>query len=184
MFEVVKKFDLAIEKIAQYLLVICILGMLGMSVLNIVLRWFESHILWLEPFVRYLVFFSAFLGGVIATGKRTHIGIDIIGKYFEAKKNWQAHRWVGRVIDLISLVVLVVLTDACLDFVAEEAKYGRANVFLGVHAKYLAAIIPFGFGLIAIRFFNNIILSFSSKYQFKTDDEVTEIELKGEGVQV
>ncbi len=183
MFEIVKKFDLAIEKIAQYLLVICILGMLGMSVLNIVLRWFEAHILWLEPFVRYLVFFSAFLGGVIATGKRTHIGIDIVGKYFESKKNWQAHRWVGRVIDLISLAVLVVLFDACLDFVAEEAKYGRADVFIGVHAKYLAAIIPLGFGLIAVRFLNNIILSFSSKYQFRTEDELDEMKEKGEEVQ-
>lgn len=175
MFGYVKKFDLAIEKVAQYLLVVCILGMLGMSVLNIVLRWFQSHILWFEPFVRYLVFFSAFLGGVIATGKRTHIGIDIVGKYFEAKQNWKAHRWVGRIIDLISLLVLIVLTDACMDFVAEEAKYGRENVFIGIHAKYLAAIIPFGFGLIAVRFFNNIILSFSSQFQFKTDEELEQL---------
>lgn len=176
MFEIVKKFDLAIEKIAQYLLVVCILGMLGMSVLNIVLRWFEAHILWFEPFVRYLVFFSAFLGGVIATGKRTHIGIDIVGKYFESKKNWKAHRWVGRIIDVVSLTVLVFLFNACLDFVAEEAKYGRSDVFIGIHAKYLAAIIPLGFGLIAIRFFNGIILSFSEKYQFKTDDELEELQ--------
>lgn len=175
MFGFVKKFDIAIEKVAQYLLVVCILGMLGMSVLNIVLRWFQSHILWFEPFVRYLVFFSAFLGGVIATGKRTHIGIDIVGKYFEAKQNWKAHRWVGRIIDLISLLVLIVLTDACMDFVAEEAKYGRENVFIGIHAKYLAAIIPFGFGLIAVRFFNNIILSFSSQFQFKTDEELEQL---------
>jgi len=174
MFEIVKKFDLVIEKAAQYLLVSCILGMLGMSVLNIVLRWFQANILWFEPFVRYLVFFSAFLGGVIATGNRTHIGIDIVGKYFESRKNWKAHRWVGRIIDSISLSVLIFLFKACLDFVVEEAKYGRADVFIGIHAKYLAAIIPLGFGLIAIRFFNGIILSFSSKYQYKTDEELEE----------
>ena len=178
MFKTVKKFDVAVEKVAQWLLVFCILGMLSMSVLNIVLRWFQSHILWFEPFVRYLVFFSAFLGGVVATGKRTHIGIDIVGKFFESKRNWQAHRWVGRIIDLISLVVLVFLTSACIDFVHEEAQYGRADVFIGIHAKYLAAIIPFGFGLIAVRFFNNIILSFSSEYQFKTEEEIEEIESK------
>ena len=180
MFKVFHKFDLFIEKLAQYLLVFCILGMLGMSVLNIVLRWFQAHVLWFEPFIRYLVFFSAFLGGVIATGNRTHIGIDIIGKYFESKRNWMAHRWVGRVIDLASLVVLVILTSACMDFVAEEAKYGRADVFLGIHAKFLAAIIPTGFGLIALRFFNNIVLSFSKEYQFKTDEEKEELEAAGE----
>lgn len=142
-----------------------------MTVSNIVLRWFDAHILWFEPGVRYLVFMSAFLGGTIATGKRSHIGIDLIGKYFETKKMGKAHRWVGRIIDVISFVVLIYLTKACVDFVGEEAKYGRPDVFLGIHAKYLAAIIPFGFSLICYRFLNNFILSFSEKYQFKIEVE-------------
>lgn len=167
-------FDKALEKFSVGLLVLCVLSMLFMSVSNIVLRWFDAHVLWFEPAVRYLVFLSAFLGGAIATGKRSHIGIDLIGKYLESKKMWDAHRWVARIIDLASLIVLYFLTKACIDFVGEEAKYGRSDVFLGIHAKYLAAIIPFGFGLIAIRFFNNIILSFSNEFRFKLEVEEEE----------
>ncbi len=170
-FKIVHTIDDFTEKVVTVLLVTCVFGMLGMSISNIVLRWFDSHILWFEPAVRYLVFLSAFLGGALATGKRTHIGIDLIGKYLESTKNWKAHRWVCRLIDLVSLIVLVVLTDACIDFVAEEAKYGRANVFIGLHAKHLASIIPFGFGIIAFRFFNNIILSFSKDYGLKYEEE-------------
>ncbi|MCR9206252.1 MAG: TRAP transporter small permease [Halobacteriovoraceae bacterium] len=170
-FKVVHFFDKALEKLSTGLLVFCVMGMLLMSVSNIVLRWFDAHVLWFEPAVRYLVFFSAFLGGAIATGKRSHIGIDIIGKYLESKKMWEAHRWVSRFIDVASLIVLVYLTQACIEFVGEEAKYGRKNVFIGIHAKYLAMIIPFGFGIIAVRFFNGIILSFSEKYRFKIEEE-------------
>lgn len=170
-FKVIYSLDKAVEKITTGILVFCVLGMLLMTVSNIVLRWFDSHVLWFEPAVRYLVFISAFLGGTIATGKRTHIGIDLIGKYFETKKMWKAHRWVGRIIDIISFVVLIYLTKACIDFVAEEAKYGRADVFIGIHAKYLASIIPIGFGLICYRFFNNFVLSFSDKYQFKIEND-------------
>lgn len=179
MFKFFHKFDLIIGKIAQHLLVLSILSMLGISVLSIILRWFNTNILWFEPLIRYLVFLSAFLGGTIATGRRTHIGIDLVGKFFESRKKWEAQRWVGRMTDLVSFLVLLVLIKACLDFVGEEAKYGRTNVFLHIHAKYLAAIIPFGFGLIALRFFNNIILSFSKEYQLKPESEVKILSKRG-----
>jgi len=169
LFKIVHKIDSLAEKGITALLVLSVFAMLGMSVSNIVLRWFDSHVLWFEPAVRYLVFICAFLGGAIATGKRTHIGIDLIGKYFEAKEMWEAHRWIGRIIDFASIIVLLYLTSACVDFVAEEAKYGRDNVFIGLHAKHLAAIIPFGFGIICFRFITNIILSFSKEFRFNVN---------------
>jgi TRAP-type C4-dicarboxylate transport system permease small subunit len=154
-----KLLDKAVESFTTKTLVVCVLSMLLLSVLNIVLRWFNAHVMWIEPFVRYMVVLSAFLGGVIATGRGTHIGIDIIGKYFETKKMMTAHAWVKRIIDVVSIVALIFLTKACVDFVSQEAEYGRI-VFLGIHAKYLAMILPFGFGLMGIRFFLGLVLSF------------------------
>ena len=72
-----KSTDKFIEKISISLLVVCVLSMLLLSVLNIFLRWFNTTLFWVEPLVRHLVFLSAFLGGVLATGNRSHIGIDI-----------------------------------------------------------------------------------------------------------
>ena len=156
---IVKKFDNFIDKLSTSVLVVAVMTMLVLSVLNIVLRWFNAHVMWIEPLVRYLVMMSAFLGGVIATGKKSHIGIDIVAKYFENQNLHQAHRITRRVIDVVCLVVLVYLVKGCLGFVESEAEYGRV-VFLGIHAKYLAMILPIGFSLMGIRFLLSLILSF------------------------
>lgn len=159
MFRVIRKFDLLIESFAKYALVFCVFGMLSISVLSIVLRWFEFTFQWFEPLVRHLVFISAFLGGVMATGNKTHIGIDIIGKYLESKGNEKALIWIERVVSLASAVTLIWLTSACIQFVGVEAIYGK-EVFLGIHSKFLVGIIPVGFSLISLRFFNLLICSF------------------------
>ncbi|MCP4912205.1 MAG: TRAP transporter small permease [Oligoflexia bacterium] len=154
-----KMLDDAIEKFSSVLLITCVVGMLFFSVANIVLRWFGIGFMWIEPLVRHLVFLSAFLGGVLATGRKTHIGIDIIGKYLESKQNWVAHQWVGRAIALISFVSLAWLAQSSIGFVKVEAQYGKA-AFLGIHSKYLVSLIPFGFSLITYRFFFLLLKSF------------------------
>ena len=79
MFGLVKKLDEWIDNFSSWLLVISVVLMLFLSVLNIFLRWGNTTIFWIEPLVRHLVFLSAFLGGILATGRKNHIGIDIIG---------------------------------------------------------------------------------------------------------
>lgn len=147
-----RKIDSFIESFASHFLTVAVSGMLLLAILSIVLRWFSITLLWVEPLIRHLVFLSAFMGGVLATGRKTHIGIDILGKYFESKNMLVAHAWVGRIIALVSFLTLLVLIKSGIDFVTVEAKYGKA-VFLGIHGKYLVSIIPFGLSLIAYRFF-------------------------------
>lgn len=155
-----KKIDSFIESFASWFLIFAVSGMLSLAILNIVLRWFSVTILWVEPLIRHLVFLSAFMGGTLATGRKTHIGIDILGKYFESKNMMDAHRWVGRVIAIVSTITLIVLVKAGMDFVSVEAQYGK-EAFLGIHSKYLVAIIPFGMSLIAYRFFYLFMNSWS-----------------------
>jgi TRAP-type C4-dicarboxylate transport system permease small subunit len=144
--------------------------MLTMSVGTIVLRWFNSTFLWFEPFIRHLVFISAFLGGVLATGRRTHIGIDIIGKYLESKESWDTYLWVSRIIYLACTITLAWLVSASIDFVKVEAQYGK-EAFLGIHSKFLVAITPFGFSLIGLRFLFLLLLSFSPFYKVQPHTE-------------
>ena len=155
-----KVFDQFVEKITITFLTIAVLGMLGMSVLNIFLRWLDYPINWFDPFIRHLVFLCAFLGGVLATGRGTHIGIDIIGKYLENKGMISAHKNVQRIISLASFLTLAGLVSAGWDYVKVEVEFGKEN-FLGIHSQYLASIIPIGFGLIAYRFLFVFIDSFS-----------------------
>ncbi len=156
---VLNSLDRGVEKLAEYGLYVSVIGMIIFSVLTIVFRWINFNVLWFEPLVRHLVFLAAFLGGVLATGRRTHIGIDILGKFFENKEMFRAQRLVGRIISLASGLTLVWLIKASYEFMLVELQYGKEE-FLGIHSGFLVGIIPFGFTLIAIRFFVLFLKSF------------------------
>ncbi len=154
-----KAIDNAIEKGTLYLLVGCVMIMLFLSVTNIFLRWFDMTIYWVEPLVRHLVFLSAFLGGVLATGSRKHIGIDIFQRWLEENKDSILTKLTLRLTSLVSIITLVWLTASSYDFVVTELKYGQP-IFWGIHSGFLVGIIPLGFFLILIRFLIIFINSF------------------------
>tara|TARA_R110000868_G_scaffold117600_8_gene312288 strand:+ start:1997 stop:2491 length:495 start_codon:yes stop_codon:yes gene_type:complete len=156
--------DQAIEKGAAALLVLAVALMLGLSVFAIVMRWFETSYHWLEPFVRHLVFLSTFLGGVIATGRGTHIAIDILHKKIEdTGPEWLKHLSF-RTLNIASSLVLFWLVKASWDFTVIEFEYGR-EVFWGIHSGILVGIIPFGLSLIAYRFLYRFMHSFTKAAQ-------------------
>ncbi len=148
--------DTGIEKFSNFILVISVLVMLLVSVMTIVLRWFETSFMWGEPLIRHLVFLCTFLGGVVATGRGTHIGIDILGRYLENRGSVYRKKSLHILVSLSSLLVLIWLVVSSLHFVNVELQYGRA-IFWGIHSGYLVAIIPFGFFLIGYRFFYKFI---------------------------
>ena len=160
MIKLFKIIDQSIEKLTVVLLVAGVAMMLIFALMTIVLRWFESSFLWLDPLVRHLVFLCTFLGGVMATGRGSHIGIDIVSKTLEVqgKENWLIP--MKRIISLVSFLTLLWLIQASYLFMTIELEYGRAS-FLGLHSGVLVGIIPAGFALIAYRFFYLFIASFS-----------------------
>lgn len=152
--------DKAIEKGSSFLLVICVALMLSLSVAAIVMRWFDTSFLWIEPFVRHLVFLSTFLGGVIATGRGTHIAIDIINKKIDMSGPDWAKRFSNRILNLASGLALFWLVRASWQFMNIELEYGH-EVFWGIHSGFLVGIIPFGLSLIGYRFMYRFLESFS-----------------------
>lgn len=162
MGQVIKFFgfiDRAIERVSTWILVVAVLLMVTLSVLTIVLRWFGTGLAFIEPLVRHLVFLGAFLGGVIATGRGTHIGIDIITKYFEAIKMQRVCAFLKRVICLGSIGTLLWLTHASINFVKMEMEYGQ-EVMFGLKSGTLVVMIPVGFALIACRYWYVFLSSF------------------------
>lgn len=161
MFSVLKKIDAGFEKIVAWLLVISVLAMLFFSSANIVARWFQHNITWIDPFVRHLVFFSAFLGGVVATGRGTHIGIDIVGKFVESKGWHQLRELINKVVMVASIAVLGWLIKSSIDFTKVEMEFSKAE-FWGIQSGYLVMLIPIGLTLILFRFLLIFILSFDA----------------------
>ena len=138
---------------------------------TIVLRWFHINLSWIDPFVRHLVLLSTFLGGVVATGRGNHIGIDLISKFLEIKGYDYTKIIVNRIILLTSALVLVWMIKAGLDFTKVEMEFSKVE-FWGISSGYLVAMIPAGLSLIAVRFFTLFILSFDKNSILKRAGEV------------
>ena len=159
MIRALKFIDNIIEKLTLFILTLSILLMLGFSLATIVLRYFQLNYPWFESFARHLVLLSAFLGGVIATGKGTHIGIDVIGHYLEAEHLKKPKIYLLRLIQLVSFATVCWLVKASYDFMLVEMEFGTPE-FLGLSSGHLVGIIPFGFSLIALRFLLRFLVSF------------------------
>ncbi|MBC7539700.1 MAG: TRAP transporter small permease subunit [Bacteriovorax sp.] len=154
-----KKIDYGIDRFASIFLVICVLAVLFLSSGAIMLRWFHINLYWIDPFVRHTVFLSAFLGGVVATGRSNHIAIDLISKLLELRQKEQARIIIHRIVLLASSLILLWLFKASLDFMIIEMEFSKIE-FWGIGSGYLVGIIPFGVALIGIRFFVLFLLSF------------------------
>ncbi len=157
MQKIVRSLDRALESLSKKALVVCVVTMLFFSVLNIFLRWFNQTLFWVEPLVRHLVFLSAFLGGSLATGSKSHIGIDILHRWLDGKDDSSLAKVIFYLTSLVSILTCLWLVYAGYEFMKVELEFGR-DVFWGIHSGFLVGIIPFGFLLIALRFIFLIFL--------------------------
>jgi len=153
----VSSFDRVLERISRYGLVTCLFLILGLSVFAIILRWLGQSLMWIEPLARHLVFLSAFFGGSLATSKNVHIKVDLLTKLVERSSSKAVHWLHENIISLFCLVVCLFLVKSGWDFYLVEKEYGAPG-FLEIHSATLVAIIPFGMGLIALRFLNQLLI--------------------------
>lgn len=154
----VQIFARFLESLSGGVLVVAVALMLSLTIINIVLRWLGMSLLWVDPFVRHLVFMSAFLGGVLATGKNCHIGIDILAKVFESTNSHRAQRIHRLILSLASALIVFVLAYASMSFLLQEMEYGKEE-FLGLHSSVLIGIMPVGFLLLGLRFLCETLLN-------------------------
>jgi TRAP-type C4-dicarboxylate transport system permease small subunit len=154
---VIQIFDDILERLSRYGLISSLFGILGLAVSAIVFRWLGQSPMWIDPLVRHLVFLSAFFGGSLATSKNVHIKVDLFTKLLEKSHSKILH-WLHRnIIALFCFVVCLALVKSGWDFYTVEKEFG-APAFLEIHSAYLVGIIPFGMGLITLRFLNQLIV--------------------------
>lgn len=158
MGKLIAKFDGLLENFSRIGLIVALMLTLGLAVLSIVLRWLGSSFMWMEPLIRHLVFLSAFLGGSLATSKGVHIKVDLLTHMIEKSKSKFLYWFHRNLISLFCFVTCLALAKAGWDFFLVEKEFGAPS-FLDIPSAYLVFIIPFGMGLIAVRFLNRILMS-------------------------
>lgn len=144
--------DRWIDRVCGAFLVASVFLMIFLTLFTIAMRFVGAGFLWIDPLVRHLVFFSAFLGGTLATGRQSHIGIDLLSKVLEANNLHHAKAWVVAVTSLVCAAAVVWLAMASYELAHIELEFDNMSE-LEVQTGYLIMCIPLGLSLIAYRFF-------------------------------
>ena len=156
---ILRFLDRVIEQLSIAILIINVFLMLLLSLLGIILRWLGTSLLWIDPLTRHLVLASAFLGGILATGYKNHIAVDILPHLLKTSKRHRLNKYLFRFVSLTTSIILVWFTLSSWRLVQIEMEYGK-SAFWNIPSGYLVAIIPCGLGLICYRFFFIFIDSF------------------------
>jgi len=122
--------------------------MILLAPLQIMLRsFFETSIAWADPLIRVLVLWVGLLGAVAASRSYRHITIDALSRVL-SKRNQAA---VNVMTSLFTVFVSCLVAIHAGRFVASEFQYGSLG-FAGIPAWSCEIVIPFAFGVIALRY--------------------------------
>ncbi|MEE4245331.1 MAG: TRAP transporter small permease [Kangiellaceae bacterium] len=138
-----------LHRLEQYILWFMLAALIAAGLLQVVLRnVFDTGILWNESLIRVLVLWLTLMGAITATYGNRHIKINILDRLMSDRIHnyWQAF------LHLISSVVCGLVAYYSLLFVIEEYSYGEI-AFGQIPVWITESIIPFGFSLMALRFF-------------------------------
>lgn len=134
--------------IESALLVALLLGMIGLSTAQIVLRnFFDIGFFWSDEILRTMVLWIALVGAVAASRHDKHISINVLdtllGPRLSAVARLIAHGFAAFICGLV--------TRYSLEFALTTREYGDVALG-GIPAWILQMALPLGFGLICYRY--------------------------------
>lgn len=130
-----------------------LLLMIVLSGVQIALRnLFHGGVLWIDPLVRILVLWVAFLGALVATSHARHLHIDVVRRLMPSGIGIP----VDRVLSCASAVCCAFLANGAFVYIREEYRHG-GSPFLGIPSWALQSILLWGFALLCYRFLEQMI---------------------------
>lgn len=145
--------DEAIAKIEKVLITLLLSLMVLIGFTQVILRnFFETGLLWADPFLRYAVLWLAFIGASLATREDRHINIDVLTRLLSP----QLKKLSSIITNFFAFAVCVILLKASIDFIKIEIEFPN-DIFLGIKNWQVEMVIPIGFALMSFRFFVRIL---------------------------
>jgi len=138
-----------IHALEDGLLVLLLLTMIGLAVMQIVLRnGFDGGILWGDSLLRVLVLWIALLGAMVASREQRHINIDVISRFLPPL----GKRIAATIASLFTTMICATLAWYCFDFVQMEYE-SPSPAFANIPTWWCESIMPIAFIVIAARYF-------------------------------
>ena len=154
-------------KIEIGLLCIIVAMMVGLAVLEIILRYiFNESLLWKHHMLQNLTLWMCFLGAALASSERRHISIDVLRRILPEN----VMRYISIVIDVLSLIVVSILAYYGFGFLKDEQQLTETLIG-SIPMWWAKTIIPIGFILIGIHIFLQLIINLISPLYFQMNVE-------------
>jgi len=143
-----------IARIENLILVTFLSAMIGLAILQIVLRnVFQSGYTDGDSMLRILVLWVGMFGAVVATRERKHIAIDVLTRYISER----ARSLVGLLVDIFACSVCAIIGWFSARMVMIDYEAG-GTAFSQVPIWAMELILPFAFGVITLRYCLFILL--------------------------
>ncbi|HEY6942503.1 TRAP transporter small permease [Dokdonella sp.] len=135
-----------IERVETGLVAALVFAMVVLAGAQIVLRnAFESGLSWADPLLRAMVLWAAMLGALAAARDDKHIGLDLVTHFVHGR----ARRLLRVVTLLFAAAVSAMMAWHGVGLVRLD--YGAGTATAGIPNWAIEAIVPVGFGLLALR---------------------------------
>ena len=137
-----------IDRMERALLAVLVTGMVGLSVLQILLRniW-HTGLNWVEPLLGMALLWLTMLGALAAAGMGRHLAIDLAAALLPRRGS----AWLARATSLFAAIVCVLLAWAAGRYVGFQREMD-ITLLLGAPVWKYYMVIPVVFWLMAIRF--------------------------------
>jgi len=146
--KVLEFIDRSLTSIVWGLLVLMFTIMLGLATVQVFLRGaFHTGILWGDVAARHLVIWVGFLGAFLATRGNKHFHIDVLTRFLHP----HVRLWFNAFSDLFAAAICYLMMQSSITFLTVGMD-PESVLFLGIPQRYLAMIVPGGFGLIMVQF--------------------------------
>ena len=138
-----------LRRLEDGLLITVLTALIILAIGQVILRnvW-DTGLGWTDPLLRILVLWLALLGAMAATRDRNHINIDILSKCLPD----YLYRSAQLLTQLFTAAICALLAWQGGRLVLLDYQ-GAITAFASVPAWVCELIIPFGFGIMSLRFF-------------------------------
>jgi TRAP-type C4-dicarboxylate transport system permease small subunit len=151
--KIIEAISTALSWLERSLIIILLGVMCTLAFLQVILRnVFSFGFLWADPLLRYMVLWVGFLGAVLATREGKHFAVDFLNRFLSPRMLLIVKSFVN----CFAAVVSILLMRAAFQFLFEAFGGDEKDLFDLPRRMYFA-IIPVGFGLIALQFTFNVI---------------------------
>lgn len=152
----------------------CVVFLMAMSIIlfvQVVFRFvLHAALPWSEEASRYLLVWTAFIGGAYGVRRGAHIGIEAFALLLPKK----AQKVLNLFVLVVSTVVCCVILKYGIDIVSTQLSKGQLSPAMRIPMGYMYAAIPVGMVFFIIRHIEEIIVEIKNFNKVEEKKEAAE----------